>query len=733
MHNSLPLTRDLVLVGGGHTHALVLRMWGMARLPGARLTLIDPNPTAAYSGMLPGHIAGHYDRRELDIDLVRLARFAGARLILGAAEGIDLTQKVVKLANRPAIPFDVLSLDVGITSDMPDLPGFREHAVPAKPLGPFAAAWSQFQEAVSEGRSQPRIVVIGAGVAGVELALAMSHRMKQRGFPEHRVTLIDSGPVLHTLPSRTREALLAALAQANIETRENATVEQIAVDHVALTDGQMVDFAFCVGTAGARAHGWLGHFGLELTDGFVTVSSDLSSPTHPHVFAVGDCAHMAASPRPKAGVYAVRQAPVLFHNLCTALQETGARRRYRPQDDYLKLISLGGKRAIASKWGLSVAGAWCWRLKDRIDQKFMAHLSVLPDVKVEALPASTAAGVRDAVEGNPPLCGGCGSKVSSATLTQALATLSPTSRSDVLSQPGDDAALLQHGARVQVVTTDHLRAVTEDPWMMAKISAIHALGDIWAMGATPQAAFATIILPQASEMLQSRMITEITQAAAEVFSAHGADLAGGHSTLGTELSIGFTVTGLADAPIRQDGASDSDGLILTKPIGSGILLAGEMRGRSQGLDMADLYTEMVQSQAAAADLLSKHAHAMTDVTGFGLAGHLLSICSASGLSADIDPNAVPLYPGAEDLAAAGIRSSIWAANKAETAPRIHGLSDSARHNLLFDPQTCGGLLAAVPKGEVEKLLQELRSVESHAAFIGVCRTGTPELHLRTLS
>src|SRR6056297_3082474 len=96
MHtSSLPLTRDLVLIGGGHTHALVLRKWGMAPLPGARLTLINPGPTAPYSGMLPGHIAGHYTREELDIDLVRLARFAGARLVLARATDIDPQAQVV--------------------------------------------------------------------------------------------------------------------------------------------------------------------------------------------------------------------------------------------------------------------------------------------------------------------------------------------------------------------------------------------------------------------------------------------------------------------------------------------------------------------------------------------------------------------------------------------------------------------------------------------------------------
>ena len=144
LHSPLPLTHDLVLIGGGHTHALVLRKWGMNRLAGARLTVIHPGPTAPYSGMLPGYVAGHYGRDALDIDLIRLARFAGARVVAGYASGIDLEQRLVSVEGRPPIGYDLLSVNVGITSDMPGLPGFGEHAVPAKPLGPFAAQWAGF-------------------------------------------------------------------------------------------------------------------------------------------------------------------------------------------------------------------------------------------------------------------------------------------------------------------------------------------------------------------------------------------------------------------------------------------------------------------------------------------------------------------------------------------------------------------------------------------------------------
>src|SRR6056297_158032 len=180
MHtSSLPLTRDLVLIGGGHTHALVLRKWAMKPLPGARLTLINPGPTAPYSGMLPGFVAGHYNRAQLDIDLVRLAQAADARLILGSATGIDPASGTIRIDTHQPVGFDICSVDVGITSDMPTLPGFADHAIPAKPLGPFAARWDVFRN----GDGPARVAVIGGGVAGVELAMAMSHALKKRNRP----------------------------------------------------------------------------------------------------------------------------------------------------------------------------------------------------------------------------------------------------------------------------------------------------------------------------------------------------------------------------------------------------------------------------------------------------------------------------------------------------------------------------------------------------------------------
>jgi selenide, water dikinase len=723
----LPATRDLVFLGGGHAHALVLRDWAMRPLPGVRLTLIDPDPVAPYTGMLPGLIAGHYSREALEMDLVRLARHADARLIAGRAEDLDASAGLVRVSGRPPVAFDVVSLDIGITSDLPDLPGFAKHAMAAKPLGAYAERWAGFRDAVEAGRTPPDIAVIGAGVGGVELALAMDHRLRE--VPGRRLTLIERqrsilpelGPVGSRLRRRLDEAGIAVLTDVEIAAVEAA--------HVRLADGRRIPAALTLGAAGSRPQPWLAGTGLHLTDGYVTVGATLASVSHPNVFASGDCAHLSHAPRPKAGVFAVRAAPILAHNL-RAVLSGGAPRRFRPQHDYLKLVSLGEKAALAGKWGMALEGAWLWRLKDRIDRAFMRKFRELPAMPAPVVPRPAALGLAEML-GEAPLCGGCGAKIGPGALHRALKDLPPP-RADLRTGVGDDAAVLQMGRVRQVIATDHLRAVTEDPWLMARIAAVHALGDVWAMGAAPQAALVSAILPRLSEALQERTLAEIMAGAAEVMSAAGASIAGGHSTMGAELTIGFTVTGLAEGRIlTKSGARPGDALILTKPVGSGTLLAAEMQKRAEGRDIAALWPVLTQSQGRAAAILAPEAHAMTDVTGFGLAGHLDEMLRAGEVAADLELAAVPLMAGAEALAASGIASTIAPANRAALIGRIEA-PQTPRAALLFDPQTAGGLLAAVPADAVERLTGALRDAGYTAAVIGTIRAldDRPALRVR---
>ncbi|MEM7327705.1 MAG: selenide, water dikinase SelD [Pseudomonadota bacterium] len=713
--SAIPISRDLVLLGGGHTHALVLLKWAMQPLAGVQVTLVNPDVKAPYTGMLPGFVAGHYTRDELDIDLVKLARQAGAKLIVDRAVGIDVQNRRVHLSNRPDIAYDTLSIDIGIGSPVGTGNSDEAKIIPAKPLGPFADQWALLLSRIRDSGFEPHISVIGGGVAGVELALAMAHRLKRLQAHTAQIEILESGPtILRGLNSSTRGTLLRALAAANI---------CIRTDHDALTNPPEADFI--VSAAGASPHTWLQQTDLELDAGYIRVDRYLRSETVPDVFAVGDCAHLSHAPRPKAGVFAVRQAPVLFENLRAHLSGRPLK-RFTPQRSYLKLISLGGKSAVTDKWKVGLAGSWVWRWKDRIDRAFMRKFEPRAAMAEPDLPVDRALGVEELLQQQKHACGACGAKVAQGTLAQGL-----LQTGDHSAVP-EDAAIVEAEGRFDLFSTDHLRAFNQDPYILAKVAAVHALGDIWAMGADPKTALAQIILPPLAHSKQAEMIAEIMSGANQIFRASGLEIGGGHTSNGAELTVGFAVSGTADrAPIRLSGAKTEDVLVLTKPLGTGVILAAEMRQLADGKDYQAAIESMCHAQFQASRRLRKYATSMTDVTGFGLAGHLLNILSASNVSASLNLAHIPTLCGATALSAASIRSTLWPENMAHCRDFID--FDVERYSLLFDPQTSGGLLATIPSDALSQVVADFESDGEPIWKIGEILTGAPQITTRSVT
>ncbi|QUS37022.1 FAD-dependent oxidoreductase [Falsirhodobacter algicola] len=350
----------IVLLGAGHANLLAVRPL-RAALPQARITLVDMAGHATYSGMFPGHAAGHYPAGALRVDLTDFADRHGIAFRRAEIMDLDPATRRVCLSGGDMLEYDVAALDIGSHGAMPELPGFAAHAVAVKPMGPLAAR-------LAAGPAAGPAVVIGGGVAGAEMALALSHR-------GHRpVTILEAAPVFAPgLRPRTRACLHRAFARAGIRLCLDARAARIEAEAVVLASGARIASALTLGVAGARAHGWPAR-GLPVdAGGFVRVDPYLQVEGHPGLFAVGDCAAMMHAPRPKAGVFAVRQAPVLAQNLAAA--HDGRRlRRFDPQRDYLKIIALGGRSGLAEWRGITLHGPWLWRLKDGIDRRFMRGL-----------------------------------------------------------------------------------------------------------------------------------------------------------------------------------------------------------------------------------------------------------------------------------------------------------------------------------------------------------------------
>ena len=362
----------ILLIGGGHTHVVALRRLAGNMPTGLDLHLVSPEPTTSYSGLLPGHIAGHWPRTALEIPLPPLCHTAGTTLHTTHATSLDPAARTVGLGDGRVLSFDYASLDIGAIAavDAPD--SLKSAGVPVKPLGHFADKWAAFVSQVQAHACLPHAVVVGAGTAGIELALSMQHRLSNLGLSEQpTVAIIERGSTL--LPggnASMRRHLETELKRAGVTVFKGEPVVDADGTSVQLGSGQVVLASFIALATGARPHPWLSDTGLDLHDGFVSVGPTLQSISHPHVFACGDTAHLGFSPRPKAGVFAVRQGATLAEQI---MRLAGNRplTEYRPQADYLKLVSLGRRRAIAEKWGIALNLPGLWALKRKIDFDFM--------------------------------------------------------------------------------------------------------------------------------------------------------------------------------------------------------------------------------------------------------------------------------------------------------------------------------------------------------------------------
>ncbi len=725
MLNEVKISKEVILVGGGHAHAIFLRKWAMHSIPGVQISLISPGPEATYTGMLPGFLAGHYSKEEIVIDLVKLCRFSGARFIMGSVNNIISKDNLISIDGRCSINYDVASIDIGVTSTINNDKRFNLNTHSIRPLGSFVDRWTEFKQKINRKKVVPKIVIIGGGIGAVEVALAMCYSIRKLGI-KYSITILDRAKVLKNVRSSARNIIMSTLKDYSIAAFDHIKILKCDENCVQIENGLEFESNFTVIAAGATAYEWLEKTDLSLKDGFINVDKTLQVIGSPDLFAVGDCAHLNFSPRPKAGVFAVRQAPVLFKNIQAKLLKRRLK-VFSPQKNYLKLISLGEKKAVSDYILPSLSGRTVWKLKNKIDHAFVKKLSSFPAMPIALREYKTPVAISEASNSEQILCGGCGAKVGSDLLDQVLQNIRSYDEKSILTDIGDDAAVIEIENKRQVLTTDHLREFNSDLWSYAQITAIHSLGDIWAMGGEPKVVLAHITIPEGSERVQKNWLDQIIGGASTVFTKEGARIVGGHTSIGAEFSVGFSVTGGISAdPILISGAKPGDQIILTKPIGSGTILAGEMQLISRGLWVESALKWMMKPQSGVGKVLSK-ARAMTDVTGFGLAGHLLRLCQSSNVCANIIISEIPFLKGAEELAQLGVRSSLYE-NNLRIQSKMSFLP-CAKSNLLFDPQTSGGLLATIPKAEVENVVLGLKKMGFCSAVIGSIEEGKPFIYV----
>ncbi|MBV6627110.1 MAG: selenide, water dikinase SelD [Rivularia sp. (in: Bacteria)] len=761
--NIHPVFKDLVLVGGGHSHAIALKMLGMQPLPGVRITLITENGDTPYSGMLPGHIAGFYTRDECHIDLRKLANFAQAQLYIDYVNGIDLKNNRVICANRPDVGFDLLSIDIGSTPSTISVPGATKYAIRAKPVRNLLQHWYKLVENMSKSSQQVKIAIVGGGAGGVELALSMQGNLRQY---HENLEIHLFGRDNQLMPNANGflgNLLQGILIERGIILHLGETVCKVAPEEdiqtfkVVCESGLQLRCNYIFWVTQASAPKWLESTGIATDEqGFILVNNNLQSLSHPQVFAAGDIATMKNHPRAKAGVFAVRQGKPLFDNLNRSLSGKSLK-KYVPQKDYLSLIGTGDAKAIATRGWLTLPPSkLLWHWKDYIDRKFMSQFSNLPDMGI----GDRASGIGHWGYGergrwgeeemgrelkfltpNSSLltpnsfCAGCGSKVGGNVLERVLSRVkksqSITEGEDIiigLDSPDDAAVVKVPTGKVMVQTIDYFTSLINDPYIFAQVAVNHCLSDIFAMGAIPTSVLALASIPYGKSSTVEETLFQLLSGAIKQLNQARVSLIGGHTIQGEKLAFGLSCNGLGDEDklLRKSGMQYDEVLILTKALGTGVLFAGEMRRQVKGVWIDSAIKSMLLSNQAAAEcFLEFKANACTDITGFGLIGHLLEMVKASKIGVELELSKIPILDGAREVSAKGIFSSLYpdnlqASNYITNNQDFKSSSNNGNYPLLFDPQTSGGLLASVSREKADGCLKKLKELGyEEANIIGI--------------
>ena len=371
----------LILAGGGHAHLGVLKV--LAKSPRRNeAMLVTPGAFQIYSGMLPGWMAGHYSLSDCMIDLRPLAEAAGVRLVFGKVVGIDAELRRVMLSDGTHFEYDTLSLDVGSETDTSWLEATGERLLPVKPLGDFVQRWPAILTAASQ-QDDYRLVVVGGGAAGVELAFAARHAFVMQHCKQATVALVVSkSGILPGHAASVQARTWAMLKQRGITLYQGQAAG--TQQGVALSSGVSLPADCVIAATGARAPAWLCNTALALDEnGYVLVDAQHRSLSHPEVYAAGDVCARADTLMARSGVHAVFAGPVLAHNLIADLTgQVGINGRaltsYHPRRRSLYLLATGPQHAIASWGGFSAQGDWVWRWKNWIDRRFMRSNGTLP-------------------------------------------------------------------------------------------------------------------------------------------------------------------------------------------------------------------------------------------------------------------------------------------------------------------------------------------------------------------
>ncbi|WP_320665067.1 selenide, water dikinase SelD [Prochlorococcus sp. MIT 1223] len=713
----------LVLAGGGHSHALMLMRWAANSQfrPKGLITLVNRNSTTIYSGMFPGVIAREYCWNDAQIDLRVLADRAEVVLVIDEILGLNAKEKTLFLKHRPNLNFSRISLDFGSSTNTSKFNQSLNSEALAIPIKPFNKAldFIKSEDIRSSASKEKTFSVIGAGFAGLEIAFALRKR-----WPERPLQL-----------QFTSKKLSEKIKNVLISERISLVERDVPISGPAL---------LCTGNQPPE---WIKNSGLPLeVSGRISTLATFQSTLYPYVFAVGDCGVLKESPRPPSGVWAVRAASKLARNI--ERQTEGKKLLvWKPQKRALQIVGGPFKPEVDlawAFWGEKLIGPhpWIWFWKKFIDRRFMR---MFDDISMMASHSQN--------DDEKKLCRGCAAKLASEPLREAL----KESNVNGLENNSEDAALVFKSSSGEnlIQSVDGFPSLISDPWLNARLTALHACSDIWATGGVVISAQPIVTLPAVPDGVQKELLVQVLGGIRSALEPQDARIIGGHTLesrsqtpgiIANAIQISLSVNGLISSENKawnKNGLQEGDVILLSRSLGSGVIFAASMQGAVDPSDLDFAIAQMNLSQhSLLLNLFNKQSqqcnsdafHACTDITGFGLLGHLWEMLSSSNsklLENELTPlkiilmaEAIPSFPGVLRLLAAGHRSTFASANRRFWRlfePKgnmgswfewdLGNIPLESKHHqqimeLIVDPQTCGPLCLACSSSIADELIDE---------------------------
>ncbi len=716
-NQDIPINNDLVLIGGGHSHIMLMMELTKKPIQGNRITLISNEIDTPYSGMIPGFIEGIYTWRETHIDLYKLCFKLDIRFINSEVLEISGTNKEIILKNRPKIKFDVLSINTGIQSNNKTIKGALKYSIPVKPISKLS---NNFLNQIKKNNN---IAFIGGGPASVELALGLQKRFKNSKSNLKISIITGKNGLLSSFPQKTIKVAKQTLQNSKINVIEKVEVIEVQKDKLILSDKTKLKIEKSILSTNAMAPEWIKKSDIILNPNNFIIVNNKFQTNYDYVFAAGDVIDFNNQNLGKSGVFAVKSGKPLAKSIRGFIQKKVAV-PYKFYKNYLSIIGLSNGLAIATKYHFTFTSKLSFMLKKLIDQNFVkkfnnlnqnnyslfTNLFKIFDVIIQKN--------NENIYTNNMQCRGCAAKVDFNALKTTL-------KKEIITTSEDAINIKNYSKLYQSV--DMINSIVSDPYLLGKIAANHAISDIIAVKSKVISALMILQLPFSNSEINSRDLEQVTSGASDIFKLAGCSISGGHTMIGKDKDpvVGFSVLGEKKNEINnkiRNKLKVNDILILTEKIGSGIIFAGINNDIIDSYYQIEVLNQMSRGNIRFSNIADqlKTLH-MTDITGFGLANHLLNLIKrdAGKTGLTIYTDKIPIFDGVTEALSKKVRSSLFNKNF-NTAQKelIYNRETKSIDEILYDPQTVGGLAFIIPEEEKIKQFKILKENKINFTEIG---------------